>query len=75
MASIQPVTIYPPDAEGGRRVRVDGTILGRANSTRDVAVFLQRAGLEGWDDVDVLHTAMIEWRGGGPDVWEAPDQP
>lgn len=64
------VIVYPPDEDGGRRVRVDGEILGRAFSLRDVAAFLQTAGLEGVDDLDVVGMAGIEWRGGGPYVWD-----
>ncbi|MEU3683741.1 hypothetical protein AB0E99_22775 [Streptomyces sp. NPDC030592] len=64
-----PVIVYPPDESGGRRVRVDGTILGLAYSTQDVAAFLQEAGLQGWDDLDVVRSGLIEWRGGGPEVW------
>lgn len=69
MASDKPVVIYPPDEDGGRRVRVDGEILGRAFSTRDVAAFMQQAGLQEWDEMDVVRSALIEWRGGGPEVW------
>ncbi|GGS46270.1 hypothetical protein AB0E75_04420 [Streptomyces griseoviridis] len=68
-ATTRPVTVYPPDDEGGRRVRVDGEILGRAYSVTDVARFLQEAGLQGWDEMDVVRSLMIDWRGGGPDVW------
>lgn len=64
------VIVYPPDEEGGRRVRVDGTILGRATSLRDIVAFLQTAGLQGIDDLDVAGMSGIEWRGGGPDVWD-----
>ncbi|WP_225840288.1 hypothetical protein [Streptomyces sp. NK08204] len=63
------VVVYPPDEDGGRRVRVDGEQLGRAWSLRDVAVLLERAGLEGVDDLDVAGADWIEWRGGGPEVW------
>ncbi|WP_223778796.1 hypothetical protein [Streptomyces sp. 135] len=69
MASTVPVVIYPPDGDGGRRVRVDGTILGRAYSVLDVARFMQEAGLQDWDEMDVVRSGMIEWRGGGPDAW------
>lgn len=62
--------VYPPDEEGGRRVRVDGTILGRAYSARDIARFMQEAGLQEFDEMDVVRSALIEWRGGGPEVWE-----
>ena len=65
----RPVVIYPPDEDGGRRVRVDGEILGRAFSVRDVAAFMQTAGLHDWNEMDVVRSELIEWRGGGPEVW------
>ncbi|WP_327660443.1 MULTISPECIES: hypothetical protein [unclassified Streptomyces] len=64
----QPVVIYPPDEDGGRRIRLDGTILGRAFSVQDVAKFMQEAGLQSFDEVDVVRSSLIEWRGGGPDA-------
>ncbi|MFG2948176.1 hypothetical protein [Streptomyces adustus] len=70
MASARPVIVYPPDGEGGRRVRADGAILGRAYGLRDVAEFLRRAGIEDADETWVETSALIEWRGGGPDAWE-----
>ncbi|MFH8610976.1 hypothetical protein ACH4D5_26220 [Streptomyces sp. NPDC018029] len=69
MTSDRPVVVYPPDEEGGRRVRVDGQISGRAYSARDVAAFLQEAGLQDYDEMDVVRSSLIEWRGGGPDAW------
>ncbi|MFJ4276121.1 hypothetical protein ACIP29_36895 [Streptomyces coelicoflavus] len=62
----RPVVVGRPSPSGGRRVRVDGEILGLAYELRDVAEFLRRAGLE---DVDVSASELIEWRGGGPEVW------
>ncbi|CAL9272100.1 hypothetical protein ACFW4Q_12670 [Streptomyces rochei] len=70
MTSALPVIVYPPDEEGGRRVRVDGEVLGRAYGVQDVARFLQEAGLQDWDELDVVRSALVEWRGGGPDVWD-----
>ncbi|MYT57695.1 hypothetical protein GTW29_13390 [Streptomyces sp. SID7834] len=67
-----PVIVYPPSPTGGRRVRVDGEILGLAHGLRDVAEFLRRAGLDDVDETDVEASALIEWRGGGPEVWLAP---
>ncbi|POX51090.1 hypothetical protein [Streptomyces sp. Ru72] len=64
------VIVYPPSESGGRRVRVDGEILGTAYSLHDLTVFLQHAGLEGVDEVDVAESPLIEWHGGGPEVWE-----
>ena len=63
------VIVYPPSESGGRRVRADGEILGTAYSLHDLTVFLQHAGLEGVDEVDVAESPMIEWHGGGPEVW------
>ncbi|RSO40136.1 hypothetical protein DMH15_16070 [Streptomyces sp. WAC 06725] len=62
------VIVHPPSPTGGRRVSVDGTILGLAYGWRDVVEFLRRAGLDEGavrpDDPE-----LIEWRGGGPDEW------
>ncbi|MGW0607176.1 hypothetical protein [Streptomyces sp. NPDC002644] len=63
------VVVGPPGPSGGRRVRVDGRALGTAYSLRDVTAFLQEAGLQGWDELDVAGSDLIEWRGGGPDTW------
>ncbi|MEV4335740.1 hypothetical protein [Streptomyces sp. NPDC049590] len=69
MASAR-VVVSPPAENGGRLVYVDGEPLGTAFSLHDLAVFLERAGLEGWDELDVAqHAELIEWRGGGPDAW------
>ncbi|MEU2788997.1 hypothetical protein [Streptomyces sp. NPDC007100] len=59
------IVIQEPSPTGGRRVRVDGTILGLAHSDRDVLEFLRRAGLP---DADGLldDPAWVEWRGGQP---------
>ncbi|MGW8779771.1 hypothetical protein ACWGNM_17155 [Streptomyces sp. NPDC055796] len=65
------VIIYPPDNQGGRRVRCDGEILGRALGPGDLLEFLRRVGLDP-DDVRLDDPLLIEWRGGGPDVW-SPD--
>ncbi|MFF3891363.1 hypothetical protein [Streptomyces sp. NPDC001914] len=64
-----PIIVYPPDEGGARHVRADGTILGLAYSVRDIAALLQTAGLQDFNEMDVVRTEMIEWRGGGPEVW------
>ncbi|MEV6699323.1 hypothetical protein AB0M68_19465 [Streptomyces sp. NPDC051453] len=48
---------------------MDGKTLGTAYSLHDLTVFLQHAGIDGWDELDVAGSDLIEWRGGGPDVW------
>ncbi|GAA2065906.1 hypothetical protein GCM10009801_11690 [Streptomyces albiaxialis] len=62
------IIVYPTDDEGGRRVRLDGTDLGRAFGLYEVMDLLERAGLGAaagaFEDTDVF-----EWRGGGPYSW------
>lgn len=67
-----PVVVYQPDESGGRRVRVDGEILGMAHSLRDVTEFLRRAGMDDVSEEEVAASKIIDWRGGGPDLWPAP---
>ncbi|MGW1506381.1 hypothetical protein ACWCQW_49465 [Streptomyces mirabilis] len=69
MSEQRRVVVSPPSMSGGRHVRVDGVILGLAHRSADVAEFLRWAGFEG---VDVETSKLIEWRGGGPDVWAHP---
>ncbi|MER5559718.1 hypothetical protein ABT071_14040 [Streptomyces sp. NPDC002506] len=64
------IVVYPPDEEGARRVRVDGTILGRATDLNDLVIWLRRAGLDGIDDLDVIRSPLIEWRDASPEDWE-----
>lgn len=59
------VIVHPPSPTGGRRVRVDGEILGLAHNLTDVAEFLRRAGLE-IDAAEVAESPWIEWKGAGP---------
>jgi hypothetical protein len=70
MTDPQTVVIYPPAEDGGRRVRVDDHFFGMAYGLLDVADFLRRAGIEDADEEHVRQSGLIEWRGGGPDVWE-----
>lgn len=65
------IIIQPPAGGGGRRVRVDGQILGLAQSDADVVEFLRRAGI---DDAEPLldDEAWVEWRGGQPHDYGGP---
>jgi hypothetical protein len=73
MTAAPQVIVEPPSTSGGRRVRVGTEIVGRAYGLGDLVEFLRRAGLEEVDDEDLRHGAgLVEWRGGGPDVWAAP---
>lgn len=62
------IVVYPPSPSGGRRVRADGEILGIAHSAVDLREFLRRAGLDP-EDARLDDPDLVEWRGGGPDVW------
>ena len=62
------VIVLPPSPAGGRRVRVDGEVLGLAHNVADVAEFLRRAGLE-LDAAEVAESPWIDWRGCGPECW------
>jgi hypothetical protein len=68
------IVVRSPSMTGGRRVWVDGEILGVAYSLQDVVEFLRRAGLEDLDSTGVEQSELIEWRGGGPEVWSASTQ-
>jgi hypothetical protein len=70
MATDQPVVVYPPAEDGGRRVRIGDHFVGIAYRPLDIAAFVQEAGLHDWDEMDVARSALIEWRGGGPDHWQ-----
>ena len=62
------VTVLPPTPAGGRRVRVEGEMLGLAHNAADVAEFLRRAGLE-IDPAEIASAPWIDWRGTGPEHW------
>ncbi|MER7985235.1 hypothetical protein ABTY53_06475 [Streptomyces noursei] len=62
------IVVHPPSGAGGRRVHVDSEILGVAYGPGDLHEFLRRLGLD--PDEIQLDDPMIEWRGGGPDVWD-----
>ncbi|NGO69304.1 hypothetical protein [Streptomyces boncukensis] len=63
-----PITVHPPDAEGGRRVVARGRILGTAHHVYDLLDLLQAVGLEP-ADVRLDDPELIEWRGGGAWAW------
>ncbi|MGW7196631.1 hypothetical protein [Streptomyces chryseus] len=66
-----PIVVHRPSRTGGRRVSVDGTILGLAHSDHDLVVFLEQAGLEDAGQLVDADSPMIEWRGGKPHEYEA----
>ncbi|MFF5401395.1 MULTISPECIES: hypothetical protein [Streptomyces] len=70
MTGKRPIVVHLPSPTGGRRVRVDGEILGLAHNVRDLVEFLRRAGLE-IEPEQVADSPLIDWRGVGPERWEA----
>jgi hypothetical protein len=56
-----------PTGKPFRRVDILGQTVGHAYKPGDVAEFMRRAGLD-----TALYTdpGIVEWRGGGSDVWE-----
>ncbi|MGI5447832.1 hypothetical protein ACQEVM_19140 [Streptomyces sp. CA-243310] len=64
------VIVDPPDEHGGRRVLIDGKVLGTALGPADVLELLRRAGLDP-DEVAPYGAGLIEWQGGGPAEWGA----
>jgi hypothetical protein len=65
------VIVSRPHAKGGRQVMVGDDVLGTAYSLHELTVYLQRAGLDDLDELDVAMSPLIEWQGGGPEVWPA----
>lgn len=64
-----PVIVHPPAPEGGRRVTARGALLGVAYGRVDLIEFLRRAGLD-LATIDLHDEELIDWQGGGPEVWE-----
>ncbi|MCH6160442.1 hypothetical protein [Streptomyces marispadix] len=64
-----PIVVHPPSPSGGRRVTANGRILGLAHDLRDLAEFLRRVGMDP-EEVRFDDPELIEWRRGGPDVWD-----
>ncbi|MFF2191696.1 hypothetical protein [Streptomyces sp. NPDC058157] len=63
------IVIHRPGDDGGRRVHVDGTILGMAYSEMDLREFLRRVALPDWDAVDIEDRMLFRWEGPGPESW------
>ncbi|MET8554947.1 hypothetical protein ABZV64_08255 [Streptomyces sp. NPDC004959] len=70
-SSSAPVVVHPPGSDGGRRVQVDGEVLGVAYGVADLVEFLRRAGLEDAEGAVAADKGFIEWRGEGPGEWIA----
>ncbi|MFE5023950.1 hypothetical protein ACFRAO_11705 [Streptomyces sp. NPDC056656] len=63
-----PPVVVHASQPGGRRVTIRGEDAGLATGQEDVLEFLRRAGLE---DARLDDPELVEWRGGGTQVWPA----
>ncbi|MBO8185411.1 MULTISPECIES: hypothetical protein [Streptomyces] len=68
-----PVTVHPPDAEGGRRVVARDRILGTAHNVMELLNLLEDAGMDR-EHIRLDDASLIDWRGGGAYEW-APRKP
>lgn len=65
---IAPVVVHAPCDGGRRQVSVAGEAAGVAYGAADVLALVRRFGVE-LEYGEVAASALIEWRGGGPDAW------
>lgn len=63
------VIVCLPSGTGGRRGCIDDQLRGAVDSGHDLIVFLQSAGLAGWDEWDVVEWGWIGRHEGGPGGW------
>ncbi|MFD5573628.1 hypothetical protein [Streptomyces cadmiisoli] len=57
--------VEAPGSSGGRRVCRGNKVLGTVYSLHELTLLLRQGG----DEVDVAESDLIEWYGGGPEVW------
>ncbi len=60
-----PVVVHPLEHHA-RAVSIRGRDVGRAHRLTDVVEFMRRAGIE---HPDLDDPALVEWWGGGPELW------
>ncbi|MFC9634909.1 hypothetical protein ACFTY8_38090 [Streptomyces mirabilis] len=48
---------------------MDGEPAGAARSLRGLAEIMRRADWTGMDEIDVADSPVVEWHGGGPELW------
>ncbi|MDF3289531.1 MULTISPECIES: hypothetical protein [Streptomyces] len=62
-----PLIVVHPPRDGERLLTVLGEPVGIVDSLGEIELLLRRAGLSPADVLD--DPDLIEWRGGGPEVW------
>ncbi|MFF0190856.1 hypothetical protein [Streptomyces sp. NPDC005244] len=67
--SARAIVVRQPLPRAGRQVWVDGKPAGRVRSLGELTELLHREGWQDLDEVDVAESPVIEWHGGGPEVW------
>ncbi|MFH9968332.1 hypothetical protein ACH4PR_44725 [Streptomyces mirabilis] len=65
------VVVHPPQPDGGRQVMIRGEPVGTAYHLLDLVELMRLAGLPE-ADTTIDDPELIDWRGGGPEVWTAP---
>ncbi|OSZ57563.1 hypothetical protein OQI_26565 [Streptomyces pharetrae CZA14] len=70
MSTRRPVTVEPPDDQGGRLVHIHEQPVGRAYGLWDMIVLLHRAGLDMREEDEIATSDLIDWSGAGPYEWE-----
>jgi hypothetical protein len=65
------VVVHPPQPDGGRQVTIRGEPVGTAYHLLDLVELMRLAGLPE-ADTTIDDPELIDWRGGGPEVWTAP---
>jgi hypothetical protein len=64
------VVVHPPQPDGGRQVTIRGEPVGTAYHLLDLVELMRLAGLPE-ADTTIDDPELIDWRGGGPEVWTA----
>ncbi|MCQ4079443.1 hypothetical protein NGB36_02205 [Streptomyces sp. RB6PN25] len=68
MGEQHPLVVVHSPGLAGRRVTVNGEYVGRAHRPRELRTLLRREGID-TSEIRLDDPKVIEWRGGGPEVW------
>ncbi|MFE3019319.1 hypothetical protein [Streptomyces sp. NPDC059256] len=72
MSRHPPVIVQPPSRSGGRRVTVNGRIVGFVYGRGELAELLRAELAPTAETIDLVGSDLIQWRGGGADDWSVP---
>lgn len=68
LGRLAPVVVHEPFDRGSRQVSVQGVPIGTAHNVADVLSLIRRFGVE-LPAEEADGSPLIEWRGGGSQVW------